>query len=285
MSTISAKTVNIYGKLKVPVYTTAQRDAISPAAEQGMLIYNSTVENLQVYNGTAWGGIFTAVGLTAAAPAANAAAISAAGIRTDGNYWYQPAGQSTPIQLYTQFTNAPAGKGYVLIARGRESTNWWDTNGQNTSGLTSAGLTTNTPIAVLPNSFVNGLCGNQWNGIRIMTNRLNSNDSWIFVGTTTTTFSWTYFQQSASSVSATAVKYNNLFLTGGVALNYGSGTNWTDTLNYGNGNNCDRTFTWSWSGHGSWQGWSGGSSCTPGGSFQNGGEGHAIQLVNCYLEC
>jgi len=214
MSTISAKTVNIYGKLKVPVYTTAQRDAISPAAEQGMLIYNSTVENLQVYNGTAWGGIFTAVGLTAAAPAANAAAISAAGIRTDGNYWYQPAGQSTPIQLYTQFTNAPAGKGYVLIARGRESTNWWDTNGQNTSGLTSAGLTTNTPIAVLPNSFVNGLCGNQWNGIRIMTNRLNSNDSWIFVGTTTTTFSWTYFQQSASSVSATAVKYNNLFLTG-----------------------------------------------------------------------
>ena len=121
--------------------------------------------------------------------------------------------------------------------------------------------------------------------MRFITNRINGGDSWLFVGTTSTTFSWTYFQQSASTVNATATKYNSLFLSGGVALNWGSGVSWTDTLNYGGGNNCDRTFTWSWAGHGPYQGWSGGSSCTPAGSFQNGGEGHSIQLVNCYVEC
>lgn len=285
MSTINASIINTFDRIRVPVYTTAQRDAISPAAETGLLIYNSTISSLQIYNGTSWTAILQTPGLTASSPATNAAQIRAAGITSDGNYWYQPSGQSTAIQLYTNFSNAPAGKGYVLVARGRESLNWWNTNGQNTSALTSTSLDTNTPIAVLSNSFVNGLINNQWNGMRFVTNRKNGGDSWLFVGTTTTTFSWTYFQQSASSVSATAVQYNGLFLTGGARITYGSGTNWTDTLNYGNGNNCDRTFTWSWGGHGSWQGWSGGSSCTPGGSFQNGGEGHAIQLVNCYVEC
>jgi len=285
MSTINANIINSFDRVRVPIYTTAQRDAISPSAETGLIIFNSTIGNLQVYNGTAWVAILQTPGLTAGSPAVNAAQIRTAGITTNGNYWYQPAGQTAPIQLYTQFTNAPAGKGYVLVARGRESTNWWNTNGQNTNALTSASLDTNTPIAVLSNSFVNGLIGNQWNGMRFISNRRNGGDSWIFVGTTTTTFSWTYFQQNASSVNATAVQYNGLFLTGGARLTYGSGNRWTDTLAYGNGNNCDRTFTWSWSGHGSWQGWSGGSACTPAGSFQNGSEGHAIQLVNCYVEC
>lgn len=223
---------------------------------------------------------------------ADKAAISASQLRTvlgaaavDGNYWYKPTGQTTAIQLYTNFTNAPSGKGYVLVARGRESTDWWNTNGQNTSALTSSSLDTNTPIAVLPNSFVNSLIGSQWNGMKFLTNRRNSGDSWLFQGSTNTSFSWTYFQQSGSSVTATAQKYNSLWLSGGLALNWASGSFWTDTLNYGGGNNCDRTFTWSWGGHGSWQGWSGGSSCNPAGSFTNGGEGHGIQLVNCYVEC
>ena len=224
-------------------------------------------------------------GSSADRAAPSASHLSSIGIRADGDYWYLPPGQTTPIQLYTVFSSAPAGKGYVLVARGRESTDWWNTSGQNTSALTSTSINTNTPIAVLSNSFVNSLINSQWNGMRFITNRINGGDSWLFVGTTSTTFSWTYFQQSASTVNATATKYNSLFLSGGVALNWGSGVYWTDTLNYGGGNNCDRTFTWSWAGHGPYQGWSGGSSCTPAGSFQNGGEGHSIQLVNCYVEC
>jgi hypothetical protein len=170
------------------------------------------------------------------------------------------------------------------VATGRESTNWWDNDGQNTVGL--AGATgQNTPISVAPGSFVNGLIGGNWNLMKMLVNRINGNDSWYFQGTTSATFSWAYFPQNASSVNASATKYSGLFKNGSVLLNWATGSQWTDTLNIGGGNDCDRTFTWSWGGHGSWQGWSGGSSCTPAGSFQNGGEGHAIQLVNCYIEC
>ena len=249
-------------------------------------MYNRALSAAEVsQNFNALRSRFIQDGSSADRAAPSASHLSSIGIRVDGDYWYSPPGQTTPIQLYTVFSSAPADKGYVLVARGRESTDWWNTSGQNTSALTSTSINTNTPIAVLSNSFVNSLINSQWNGMRFITNRINGGDSWLFVGTTSTTFSWTYFQQSASTVNATATKYNSLFLSGGVALNYGTGVHWTDTLNYGNGNNCDRTFTWSWGGHGTYQGWSGGSGCNPEGAFQNGGEGHSIQLVNCYVEC
>lgn len=204
----------------------------------------------------------------------------------DGNYWYLPSGETTPIRCYTNFSSAPAGKGYVLVARGRESTDWWNTNGQNfTTGLTSEFNNTNTPIAVAPNGFVNNLIGGNWNAMKMLVNRINRGDSWYFQGSTSTTFSWTYFQQSASTVSASATQYASLYKGGSTLLNWSSGIYWTDTLNYGGNNDCDRTFMWSWGGHGVWQGWSGGSACNPSGAFQNTTEGHSIQLVNCFIEC
>ena len=227
------------------------------------------------------------IGLNRNKPATNATEIrSAWNNATDGDYWYLPAGETTPVRCYTNFSTAPAGKGYVMVARGRESTDWWNTAGQNfTTGLYSTYNNTNTPIAVAPNSFVNNLINGNFNAMKMMVNRLNQGDSWYFQGSTSTTFSWTYFQQTASSVSSSATQYSGLFKSGTTLLNYAANTNWTDTLNYGNGNNCDRTFTWSWGGHGVYQGWSGGAACTPAGSFQNAGEGHAIQLVNCFIEC
>ena len=227
------------------------------------------------------------VGLNITNPATNATQIrSAWSTATDGNYWYMPVGEITPIRCYTNFSNAPAGKGYVLVARGRESTNWWNTAGQNfTTGLYSTYNNTNTPIAVASNSFVNNLIGGNFNTMKMLVNRLNSGDSWYFQGSTSTTFSWTYFEQSASSVSASATQYSGSFKSGSTLMNWSTGVYWTDTLNYGGGNNCDRIFTWSWGGHGSYQGWSGGAYCTPTGAFQVGAEGHSIQLVNCFIEC
>jgi hypothetical protein len=219
-------------------------------------------------------------------PAISAAQISATGQREDGDYWYSPIGNTgSALCLYTNFTNAPINKGYVLVARGRESSDWWNNNGQNTTALLSSNLNTNTPIAVAPASFVNLLVGSNWQMMRLLVNRINGGDSWYFTGFSNASFQWTYFQQSASTVSATAQRYSGAWLTGTLNPNWGAGTNWTDTLNYGGSNDCNRTFTWSWSGHGTWQGWSGGSTCTPAGSFQVGTEGHAIQLVNCYIEC
>lgn len=227
------------------------------------------------------------IGLNRNNPAINAAQIrSTWNNAPDGDYWYLPGGEITPIRCYTNFSNAPAGKGYVMVARGRESTDWWNTAGQNfTTGLYSTYKDTNTPISVAPNSFVNYLIGGNFNMMKMLVNRINQGDSWYFQGGTSTTFSWTYFQQSASSVSASATQYSGLFKSGTTLMNWSSNVYWTDTLNYGGGNNCDRTFTWNWSGHGSYQGWSGGSSCNPSGSFQVGSEGHSIQLVNCFIEC
>jgi hypothetical protein len=281
---ISCSRLTSTGRLNLPVWTTSTRPTSNLV--RGTVGFNTQLQSIEVWTGTIWVTNKSAIGESSTNPAPNAATIRTSNpSAVDGNYWYQPPGQSTPIQLYTNFSSAPVGKGYVLVARGRESTDWWNTNGQNTSSLTSTSLDTNTPIAVLSNAFVNGLISSQWNGMRFITNRRNGGDSWLFVGTTSTTFSWTYFQQSASSVSATAQRYNGLWLTGGLNTNWGSGTQWTDTLNYGGSNDCQRVFMWSWSGHGPWQGWSGGSSCTPAGSFQVGGEGHALQLVNCYVEC
>lgn len=43
------------GGLKLPVGTTAERDAITPTA--GLLRYNSTDTALEAYNGTAWAAV------------------------------------------------------------------------------------------------------------------------------------------------------------------------------------------------------------------------------------
>jgi hypothetical protein len=299
----SSGEVSLYinGQLKTSISTSGTPNGVSSQVWIGAegsgstRQLNGSIGIAKIYNRTLSAGEvqqnFNAVktqytpGSSAINPALNATQIRAFDPSApDGSYWYQPSGYSTPILCYTNFSTAPAGKGYVLVATGRESTNWWDNNGQNTVGL--AGATgQNTPISVAPGSFVNGLIGGNWNLMKMLVNRINGNDSWYFQGTTSATFSWAYFPQNASSVNASATKYSGLFKNGSVLLNWATGSQWTDTLNIGGGNDCDRTFTWSWGGHGSWQGWSGGSSCTPAGSFQNGGEGHAIQLVNCYIEC
>lgn len=226
------------------------------------------------------------IGVLSTQPALNAAQIKAANPNvTDGNYWYQPTGTSTPILCYTNFSSASTGKGFVLVARGRESLDWWNNAGQNTSALTFDNLNTNTPIAVASSDFVNGLIGSQWSGMRLLCNRINIPDSWLFTGVTNTTFSWAYWNQSPSSVSVTSQRYTGLNMTGSLDLNYSSSTQFTDTLNLGGGNNCQRSFTWTWGSHGGYQGWSGGSSCNPTGNFQAGSEGHSINLVNVYVEC
>ena len=217
---------------------------------------------------------------------------------TDGNYWYQPQNTDTPpVQLYTNFTNAPAGRGYVLIARGRESTDWWNSGGQNFSSigttLTSAALNTNTPIAVLPDRFVNSLIGN-WRNMKLLVNRINGGDSWYITGTSDGPFSWNLFRSSDGTnnvnffapslrARATMQRYTGTFRTGTLTGTISDTASFID-YDFG-GNACLRLFTWWWGGHGSWQGWSGGASCTPAGSFQNTTEAHSIQLVNCYMEC
>jgi len=52
MSTLNVNALNITEKLKLPNYTTTQRDALTP--ELGLLIFNTTEETVEIYNGTEW---------------------------------------------------------------------------------------------------------------------------------------------------------------------------------------------------------------------------------------
>lgn len=219
-------------------------------------------------------------------------ATSAAQIRTanpaavNGDYWYKPAGYTgDAIRCYTNFSNAPAGKGYVLVARGRESLDWWNNAGQNITALAQNNLTTNTPIAVAPGAFVNSLIGGNWNLMSMLINRQYNGDSLYMIGTTSATFNWTTFNVNPASINATVSRHTAAWRSGTTSYNIANTNQWTDTFNVFGANDCNRLFTWTWSSHGGWQGWSGGSSCTPTGSFQAGSEGHALDLVNVYMEC
>lgn len=284
MATLKNTVFNDTGYIQLPSGTTAQRP-VSPS--NGMIRFNSTTNVLEGYIDGNWITIVASVG-TQNNPATSASQIRTANpSATDGDYWYKPTGYAgAALQLYTNFTNAPSGKGYVLIARGRESTDWWNSAGQNTSALNLANINTNTPIAVASDTFVNQLIGGNWNTMKMLTNRMNIPDSLYIQGTTSTSFAWSVFNMQTSSAYATITRYTSNWKGGSVSY---TGTNinqWTDTLSAGlAGNDCTRTFTWTWSNHGGYQGWSGGSSCTPAGSYQYSGEGHAIELANVYIEC
>lgn len=284
MATLKNTTISDTGYLQLPSGTTDQRPN-SPV--DGMMRINTTTGALEAYVAGSWINIVTAVG-TQNNPATSASQIKSVNpSATDGDYWYKPTGYAgAALQLYTNFTNAPSGKGYVLVARGRESTDWWNTAGQNTSALNLTNINTNTPIAVASDSFVNTLIGTNWNAMKMLTNRMNIPDSLYIQGTSSSSFSWGYFNQQPSALSATISRYTSTWKGGSVSYTGTNITNWTDTLSAGlAGNDCTRTFTWTWSGHSGYQGWSGGSSCTPAGSFQASSEGHAIELVNVYIEC
>jgi hypothetical protein len=59
MSTLNVGTVNVSGRVSLPAYTTAQRDNLVDVAS-GQMIYNSSTQSTEVYNGTTWIGVTAA---------------------------------------------------------------------------------------------------------------------------------------------------------------------------------------------------------------------------------
>lgn len=284
MATLKNTTINDTGFLTLPSGTTAQRPN-SPIS--GMVRFNTTMGVTEAYMGGTWVNLTYPLG-SVYNPAPSASAIrSTLSSPEDGNYWYKPLGYSSfPLQCYTNFSNAPTGKGYVLIARGRQSTDWWNTAGQNMTALNLENIDSNTPIAVASNTFINSLIGYNWNLMKMLVNRTHIGDSFYIQGNTSTSFSWTYFNQIPSSVNATIQRYTSYWKTGSLSYTGTNTTYFTDTLSGGfTGNDCTRLFTWTWSGHEGFQGWSAGSGCAPAGTFQAASETHAIDLVKVYMEC
>jgi hypothetical protein len=213
-------------------------------------------------------------------PAINGKQILQAGLPS-GNYRIQPVGQSE-YTLYVDNNNQ--GGGWVLIGKGRQENvgAWASPNDYNTSELVSS-TSTNTTVAKLNNNFINALIGGSWsNNMQFLMNRTEVGDSFRFSVPNNRVFAWYDFnndvQDSQISFVGDLSRYTGHWWSGSNSYSV-SNVNISD---YGNDNGTGRTFSWRWSGHSPWRGWSAGSSVTTG--FQVGSEAHAIQTVQIYVK-
>ena len=121
MSQLNVGRLNISERLKLPNYNESQRDALS--AELGMMIYNTTSELVEVYNGSNWTNAAGGGGADGSSSDQAADSVTAlrddAGITTDGVYWLKDALGAT-YQAYCTFNTTFDGGGWVLL---------WNING------------------------------------------------------------------------------------------------------------------------------------------------------------
>jgi len=120
MSQLNVGRLNVTERLKLPTYNETQRDAL--AAEVGMMIFNSTSELVEVFNGTDWTNAASAGGADGSTADNAAASVSAlrndAGIETDGVYWLTDGQQA--YQTYCLMDASIDGGGWALL---------WNING------------------------------------------------------------------------------------------------------------------------------------------------------------
>ena len=224
-----------------------------------------------------------------------------AGITVSGNYWIKPTGYSgAAVLLWCDMTNL--GGGWVLIGKGRQSSDnsggWFGTNNElSLSGLQQANAFS-AGISKVSSSFVNYLMNGTASGWKnfdgenyLVANRIsNATDGYSGIGdsfyhkiTNQSAFAWVDQFGSTPTDGGTNAgtgvnrRYPNIWLGGTQSSTDVSGFRDND---FGSGNGTGRLFTWHWSGHGSFHGWSSGSTETRG--FQNGSEAHAIQFVQLW---
>ena len=146
---------NRLGRLTLPVGTTAERPS-SPSA--GHMRYNTTLNYVEVYNGSAWyrasSGILGTVG-TEGSPATSSSQL--AGLPS-GLYWFQPSGQ-TKYQMYVD--NTRNGGGWVMMAHVRTSTcqDHMTNAAVRISGTTGPRLT-DTSTSKMADSWINAFVNN-----------------------------------------------------------------------------------------------------------------------------
>lgn len=223
------------------------------------------------------------------------------GITTSGNYWIKPTNYSgAAVQVWCDMVNL--GGGWVLIGKGRQSSDnsggWFGTENELTvSGLLQANAFS-AGISKLSSSFVNYLMNGTANGWTnfdgdnfLVANRISDatdgysgiGDSFYHKITNQSTFAWinqfgsTPVDTQPASGSGVNMRFPGIWLSG--ARTSTPVTSFSDN-DFGSGNGTARLFTWHWSGHGAFHGWSSGSSESRG--FQNGTEGHAIQFVQLW---
>lgn len=238
---------------------------------------------------------------TLANPATSGAQLKSLGFPT-GNYYIKPTGYTGAAeQLWVDNDNLDGG--WVLIGKGRQSGDdsggWFGTeNAISTTGLVSSNAFS-AGVSKVSSSFVNYLMNGTANGWQnsnannyLVANRISNatdgyaglGDSLYFKVTNNTQFKWvnqfgrsTPTDNSGAEGTGTNKRYNGSWHSAG---QYGNTESTFADNYYGGPNSTNRSFTWHWSGHGSYHGWSSGNGETRG--FQNGSESHAIQFVQLW---
>ncbi len=219
-----------------------------------------------------------------------------------GNYWIKPLNYGgAAVNCYVD--NQSQGGGWVLIGKGRQSSDnsggWFGTDSAVNENQTNSSSWNNPTVSHVSSSFVNYLMGGTSSGwsnsgkYMIINRRQDCEDNLGGVGdsfyhqiTNQSVFSWVnQFGSSGptdtqpGSASGTNIRYNGLWLSAG---QYGSTATLFIDNYYGGGNDSNRLFTWHWSGHGAYHGWSSGSTEFRG--FQSSNEGHALQHVHVWIK-
>jgi hypothetical protein len=217
-------------------------------------------------------------------PATSGTEILNAGLPS-GDYYIKPTSYSGDAKLlYVDNDNLDGG--WILVAKGRESNDangWWSNTSYNEDGLVDSTKST-TSVSRVDSGFVNAIFGGWSANSKFLVNRIEANDSWRYLLPSGRIFSWTDFGGALNNATApvnavSGSRWSSPWWTGSEL----SKTNFNYWDWYATGNNdVTRMFSWWWSGHGDFRGWSAGSSWTTG--FQNGTEGHAIQTVQVYVK-
>lgn len=246
-------------------------------------------------------------GLTAATAGTSATQLMLDnGYTGTGNYFIKPQGYSgQAVQLWCDFTHL--GGGWVLIGKGRESNDsnggWFGTeNAINTNGLLQT-TAADAGVSKVSSEFVNYLMNGTANGWTngnpsnyIIANRIsNANDgyggvgdSWKIKVTNDSMFKWiNQFGSAQTDQYGANTGYGDLqrwssdWLSGTQTFDF-TNVRFNDTCDIACYNDERRLFSWHWSGHDVYHGWSAGASMGIGNGFMNGGEGHAIQFVQLW---
>jgi hypothetical protein len=279
--------INVIPRLGINIGTSETSDW----ASSEVIIYNRTLSEteyvlMENYLATKYGiTVYTSTaGTLSTNPVTTSSSLASL---PSGNYWIKPTGIGSAQQLYVN--NNDQSGGWALIAKGRQDNTgngWWNNNDYQTSLLThEQTYSTNTiSVAKMNTTFINALIGGSWNGtMRFMVNR-ELGDSWRYNLPNARSFAWTDFGSNTvdDSTSPTTGDLNrySAHWWGGSNTNNGSGVGMRD---YMPANDATRTFTWFWSGHNPWRGWSAGNTVSSPG-FMAGSEGHAIQNVQVYVK-